>query len=138
MSCPNDRALASNAASFAIVSADGGDGVGDGDGVALGVAEGDGLGARDPLGDGDVVGDGEIDDAEGLTLAAGEATGDVVGLALAVGCGVGLAGGGVGEGVVGPSALAGDARSQPVVARAIAGARKIRIRTSQSRLPHRA
>ena len=85
------------------------------DGVALGVADGVGLGETlgvvDPAGEGDGVGDGAGDgDAPGF--------GDTDALALAVGDGVG-----------GPSALAGDAKNQPLSARAVAAATGIRIRT---------
>jgi hypothetical protein len=153
MSCPSDRALVSSSASFAIVSVDG---VSVGDGEALGVVVGVVVGVGDAPGAADVDGDGDADagdadalgDADGLTLAGG----DPVGLALvdgegdavgvgdvdAIGCGRGLAGGAVGDGVAGPSALAGEANSQTVVASAIAAARKIRARTSPPRLPHRA
>ena len=94
--------------------------------------------------DGDAPGFGDTD---ALALAVGDVAGDADEVAPALGaavplgagddepCGVELGdgeigeGGAVGDGVGGPSALAGDAKNQPLSARAVAAATGIRIRT---------
>jgi hypothetical protein len=108
-----------------------------GDGEGNGEADDEGLAEGDPAGDGLADGDPgrALGDAEGVALAAGEA-----GAADAGGSagneGDGFSGGAVGEGVaVGPSAFAGEAKSQAVRASTVAAASN-RARTSQRTVPH--